>query len=121
MPEKASQTNATAVTFEIGPDVSLTAEQAQRGLVYVRVPTSGVIPEPPQLYGPEIDGGQMHAALVEWNQAAAYMAAAEMDRLWGCRWRLRKRLMTCCRRKRLGARSLGMGSREAALSGEVDA
>jgi hypothetical protein len=72
MPEKASETDATAVTFEVGQlfeALSLTAEQAQRGPVYARVPTSGVIPQPPQLFGPQIDGGQMPPALIEWNQA----------------------------------------------------
>jgi hypothetical protein len=62
MPEKASQTDATAVTFELGQlfeALSLTAEQVQRDPVYVRIPISGVVPQPFELFGPQIDGGQM--------------------------------------------------------------
>ena len=79
MPGKATQTDATTVTFEVSQlfeALSLTAEQVRRDPVYVRIPTSGVVPHPPQLFGPQIDGGQMPPQLIEWNQA-------EMTRLMG--------------------------------------
>jgi hypothetical protein len=81
MPEKASQTDATTVTLEVGQlteALSLTAEQVQRDPVYVRIPTSSVVPQPLQLFGPQIDGGQMPPQLIEWNQAET-----EMNRLMG--------------------------------------
>jgi hypothetical protein len=81
MPEQASQTNTTSVTFEIGSDVSLTPEQERGGRVYVVVPTSGLTREPPQMYGPELNGGQMPAALAVWDRAIAEAAAAEETRL----------------------------------------
>jgi hypothetical protein len=81
MPEQASQTNTTSVTFEIGSAVSLTPWQDRRGHVYAVVPTSGVTPEPPQMYGPELNGGQMPAALAVWDRAIAEATAAEETRL----------------------------------------
>ena len=56
-------------------------EICRRGLVYAVVPTSGVTPEPPQMYGPELNGGQKPAALAVWDRAIAEAAAAEETRL----------------------------------------
>jgi hypothetical protein len=47
----------------------LTAEQVQRDPVYVRIPISGVDSQPFELFGPQIDGGQMPPQLIEWDQA----------------------------------------------------
>ena len=56
-------------------------EICRRCLVYAVVPTSGATHEPPQMYGPELNGGQMPAALAVWDRAIAEAAAAEETHL----------------------------------------
>ena len=73
MPSQGSQTNATSVTVELGIAVSLAPED-RRGRVYVEMPTSGVTPAPPRIYGSELRGGQALAAIVVWDQTAAQAA-----------------------------------------------
>ena len=54
-------------------------EICRRGLVYAVVPTSGATHEPPQMYGPELNGGQMPAALAVWDRAIAEAAIEDED------------------------------------------
>ena len=87
MQSQGSQTNATSVTVELGIAVSL-AQEDQRGRVFVEMPTSGVDPAPPRIYGPEVRGGQALVAIVAvetngvvWDHAAAQAMAEEEARL----------------------------------------
>ena len=89
-------------------------EICRRGLVYAVVPTSGVTPEPPQMYGPKLNGGQKPAALAVWDRAIAEAAAAEETRLMELHMPPAIVLdRMCCPRKRSGLRSSGLGFREA--------
>ena len=65
------------------------------------------------MYGPELNGGQMPAALAVWDRAIAEATAAEETHLMELHTPLALVLDDVLPRKRSGLRSSGLGFREA--------